>query len=172
MYGRAKLEIERVAMKLGAAIIRPGLVWGDPGAAMFGSLRNAVERLPLLPLIAPADLELALVCEDDLVLLLERLLEAWPDGAGELFVAASAHGVTFGQLLRSLSLQAGKHCRFVPVPQTPVHLGLRMLETLGVTPPFRSDSLVSLITADSEPLARATADAGRYDVSFRPYALA
>jgi nucleoside-diphosphate-sugar epimerase len=172
MYGRAKLEIEQMALDLDATIIRPGLVWGERGAAMFGALLRTVERLPVVPLITPPEAVLALVCEDDLVLLLQRLLDAWPDGPGKLFVAASEQMLTFAQLLRLLSLRAGKSCHFVSVPWMPAWLGLRALEALGMTPPFRSDSLLSLVTSDSDPCARATGRAERYGVTFRPFSVA
>jgi nucleoside-diphosphate-sugar epimerase len=169
MYGRAKLEIERLALDLGAAVIRSGLVWGPSGGAMFGALGRAVERLPIVPLLAPADLGLLLACEDDLVVLVERLLDHWPDGSEEVFVAAAAQTVTFVELLRSLSSSSGAAPPFLPVPWRIAWLGLRCAEMLGVTPPFRSDSLLSLIGSDADPLARATAQAARYGVSFRAY---
>jgi nucleoside-diphosphate-sugar epimerase len=169
MYGRAKLEIERMAMGLGATIVRCGLVWGPRGGAMFGALRHAVERLPVVPLVAPANLPVMLVCEDDLVELMERLLDSPPDGSERLFVAACEDAPTFAELLRSLSPSTSR--RFVPVPWTIAWLGLRCLELIGATPPFRSDSLLSLVGADAGALARATARAERYGVSFRPYSL-
>jgi nucleoside-diphosphate-sugar epimerase len=169
MYGRAKLEIERVAIDAGATIVRPGLVWGPQGAAMFGALRRAVERLPVVPLLAPASLGLTLVYEDDLTLLVERLLEDWPEQSGGIFVAASEQMLTYADLLRSLAPRAAKGPRFVAVPWRVVWLALSALERVGVKPPFRSDSLLGLVSADSDPLARATASAERYGVSFRPY---
>ncbi|HXE41644.1 MAG TPA: NAD-dependent epimerase/dehydratase family protein, partial [Candidatus Baltobacteraceae bacterium] len=38
LYGKAKLEIEKIALSNGALVIRPGLVWGNPPGAMFGKL--------------------------------------------------------------------------------------------------------------------------------------
>jgi nucleoside-diphosphate-sugar epimerase len=172
LYGRAKLEIERAALDAGAVVIRPGLVWGPHGAAMFGALRRAIERLPVVPLPVPAGLELSLVHEDDLALLVERLLYSWPRGAGKLLVAASRQTPTFGELLRSLALGAGRRPRFVRLPWRAAWLGLRTLEEFGMKPPFRSDSLVSLVAIDGDPLARATDRAESYGVQFRPYASA
>jgi len=169
MYGRAKLETERIALGLGAVVIRCGLVWGPQGAAMFGALRRAVERLPVVPLVAPADLRISLVCEDDLVVLLERLLDRWPDESGRLFIAAARHTLTFVELLRSLSPSAGASRHFVPVPWILAWLGLRSLELFGATPPFRSDSLLSLVRADTDPLARDTGRPECYGVDFRAY---
>jgi NADH dehydrogenase len=169
MYGRAKLEIECMTLEIGGAVIRPGLVWGPHGAAMFGALRRAVERLPVVPLVASADLDVPSVHEDDLALLLERLLVAWPDGSGKLFVAACEDMLTFGELLRSLAPEHGSTRRFVAVPWVLAWLGLRALEALGVRPHLASDRLISLVNTDSDPLARATARAERYGVTFRPY---
>jgi nucleoside-diphosphate-sugar epimerase len=172
LYGRAKLQIERAALEVGGAIVRPGLVWGPQGAAMFGALERVVGRLPIVPLLAPAELELSLVHEDDLAVLVERLLNHWPEGSAKLLVAASSQTVTFVELLRTLAQRTGRRPRFVRLPWKAVWLGLRTLEAVGATPPFRSDSLVSLVAADREPLARATDRAERYGVQFRPYSYA
>jgi nucleoside-diphosphate-sugar epimerase len=171
LYGRAKLEIERAAMGVGAAIIRPGLVWGPRGAAMFGALQRVVERLPIVPLIVPAGLELTMVHEDDLASLVERLLDLWPQGSEKLFVAASGQTLTFVELLRSLALRADKQPRFVRLPWPVVWLGLWALETVGATPPFRSDSLVGFVSIDDRPFTRATDCGERYGVHFRPYSV-
>jgi nucleoside-diphosphate-sugar epimerase len=169
-YGRAKLEIERAAFDVGACVVRPGLVWGPHGGAMFGALERAVNRLPVVPLPAPPGLEIVLVNEDDLAALVERILESWPDGSGELVVAASEEPLSFSALLRSLVIGDARHPRVVRLPWRLAWLGLRTLELVGVTPPFRSDSLVGLVAVDADPLRRATARAERFGVHFRPYA--
>jgi nucleoside-diphosphate-sugar epimerase len=168
-YGRAKLEIERAAFDLGACVIRPGLVWGPHGGAMFGALGRAVNRLPVVPLPAPPGLEMVLVNEDDLARLVERMLESWPEASGELVVAASEEPVKFDALLRSLVSGDRRRPRVVRLPWRLAWLGLRTLELVGVTPPFRSDSLVGLVAVDADPLSRATAKAERFGVHFRPY---
>jgi nucleoside-diphosphate-sugar epimerase len=168
MYGRAKLEIERMAMDMGSVVIRAGLVWGPDGAAMFGALRQAIERTPVVPVVVPPDLGVCLVFEDDLVMLLEKVLSEWPNSSGELFVAAAKEMPRFVELLRSLSPDGARR-RFVTIPWIVAWAGLRSLETLGVRPKFPSDRLVSLVNADSDPRAHATAGEDRYGVSFRPY---
>jgi nucleoside-diphosphate-sugar epimerase len=51
MYGRAKLEIEQIALSLGAIVIRPGLVYGNSPGGIFGGLVRQVKghRCVLLP---------------------------------------------------------------------------------------------------------------------------
>jgi nucleoside-diphosphate-sugar epimerase len=170
LYGRAKLASEQAALTAGAAIIRPGRVWGPRGAATFGALQRVVE-LPMVPLPVPRELELYLTHEDDLAALVEGVLDRWPVGSGKLYVAASADWIEFGQLLRSLALKAGRRPRLVQLPWRPVRLGLRILEDIGAKPPFRSDGILSLVTGDKQPLAHATDHADRYGVNFRPYRL-
>jgi nucleoside-diphosphate-sugar epimerase len=171
LYGRAKLEIELAALKAGAAVIRPGLVWGPQGAAMFGALQRALARLPVVPQPVPPGLVLNLVHEDDLAALVAGILEDWPAGSGRLYVAASARTLTFGELLRSLLPRAGRRPLVVRLPWRAVWAGLRALEVLGMPPPFSSDNLVSIAAIDRDPLGRATDGAERYGVRFRRYAL-
>jgi len=168
-YGRAKLEIERAAFEAGACVVRPGLVWGPGGGAMFGALERAVRRLPVVPLPAPPGLEMVLVNEDDLAELVERILESWPEASGELIVAACEQSLSFGALLRSLAIGDRRPPRLLRLPWRAAWLGLRALELVGVTPPFRSDSLVSLVAVDTDPFSRATTTAERFGVRFRPY---
>lgn len=168
-YGRAKLEIERAAFEAGACVVRPGLVWGPHGGAMFGTLERAVNGLPVVPLPVPPGLEIVLVNEDDLAELIERVLASWPEAAGELVVAACEQLLSFRALLHSLAKGDGRRPRLVPLPWRVAWLGLRTLELVGVTPPFRSDSLVSLVAVDTDPLSRATTTADRFGVRFRPY---
>ncbi|HTR88908.1 MAG TPA: NAD-dependent epimerase/dehydratase family protein [Solirubrobacteraceae bacterium] len=169
LYGRAKLACEHTMLGAGAASVRPGRVWGPRGAASFGALERAVLSLPVVPLPVPGELRLFLTHEDDLAALVQGLLESWPAGAGQLYVAASAQWLELGEFLRSLASRAGRRPRFLRLPWRLVWLGLRALEALGARPPFRSDGILSLATGDRQPLAHATDDAGRFGVSFRPY---
>lgn len=171
LYGRAKLAIEEAALAASAAIVRPGRVWGPQGAATFGPLQRAAQRLPVVPVPVPRELRLFLTHEDDLAALVEGLLDLWPAGSGQLYVATSADWLQFGELLRSLALKAGKRPRLLQLPWRPFRIGLRILEDIGAKPPFRSDGILSLAESDRQPLAHATDHTDRYGVTFRPYTL-
>ncbi len=171
LYGRAKLEIEQAGRGLGAAIIRPGLVWGADSGGMVGSLQRVIERRAVVPAPVPRQLEVRLTHEDDVTTLVSVILHTWPTGGGKLFVAAPSSSVMFTELLQSLAHQGRAHVRLVRVPWRIAWLGLRVSEMIGAKPSFRSDSLLSLVTHDREPLSRATAQAEHYGVYFRPYAI-
>lgn len=168
-YGRAKLEIERAALEVNATIVRPGLVWGDQGAAAFGALQSAVRRWPLLPLPVPGGLELRMVHEDDLAALAAGILSQWPLGEGKLYVAAAERPTTFMELVHSLNAPTSGRRRFVRLPWRAPWLAMRTLEACGASLSLRSDSLVSLAKTDVDPLTRATDRVERYGVRFRPY---
>jgi nucleoside-diphosphate-sugar epimerase len=171
LYGRAKLEIERIALGLGATVIRPGLVWGDEPGAMFASLGRIVSRLPIVPLIAPADLPVLMVKDTDLGLLVDDALRRPDVFAGHLAVAAARTPIGFEALLRSIAHANGCHPRFLGTPWRLAWGALRGMELVGLNPPFRSDSLVSLVAVDRAPFAEQTLDPEATAVDFRPYPL-
>jgi nucleoside-diphosphate-sugar epimerase len=51
LYGKAKLAIEEKARGAGAAVLRPGLIYGAAAGAMFGRLVTQVRNTRTLPLI-------------------------------------------------------------------------------------------------------------------------
>ena len=50
LYGRAKLEIEKIALDCGALVIRPGLVYGEGAGGMFGKLVAQMKKSSVIPL--------------------------------------------------------------------------------------------------------------------------
>src|ERR1700722_15637201 len=50
LYGKAKLETEAIARRWGVIVIRPGLIWGESSAGIFGRLVTQVEHARVLPL--------------------------------------------------------------------------------------------------------------------------
>ena len=58
LYGRAKLDIERLTLDVGGAAIRPGLVYGPDAGGMAGTLAG-LTKLPVVPVLP---LELVVEC--------------------------------------------------------------------------------------------------------------
>ena len=169
LYGRAKLEIERAGLDVGAAVVRPGLIWGPESGGMLGSLERMVERLMVVPTPVPRELEVRLTHEDDVAILIAGILGMWPADKGKVLVAVPEKPIMFADLLHSLAGQTNGQTRFVRLPWRAVWLGLQILEAIGLRPPFRSDSLVSLLASDRDPLSRATAQTEKYVMRLRPY---
>lgn len=156
LYGQAKLAVEQAARVVGGAVIRPGLVWSEDGGSLYASLRK-LARLPLLPTFT--DRKLHPAHADDVAALVRLLLDE--PSSDEAIVAAARQPLTLAQILRA----ANPRLRTVPVPWRLVWVPLRALELAGLEPPFRSDSVLSLVSLDERPFEHARAP----ETPFRPF---
>lgn len=165
MYGRAKLEIEKEAHRLGATVVRPGLIFGDLPGGMVGALTKAAGTLPVVPVIGSGRQVLYAAHEDDLARLVAYFLETERIIDGPV-VAACEDGLEFRDILRELAARQGKRIRLLPIPWRLIWAGLRAAETIGLPIAFRSDSVVSLVNQDPAPSFERTRSTG---VIFRPF---
>jgi nucleoside-diphosphate-sugar epimerase len=166
LYGKAKLLIEREAERLGATVIRPGLIYGDEPGAMVGALTRAVKSLPVVPLIGSGRQTLYLTHEDDLATLVLRLLRLERARVEGPIIAASERGKTFRGILTTLAAMNQRRVRLVPLPWRLFWGLLKASEACGVKMGFRSDSVVSLVHQDPHPRFEATRKTG---VHFRDF---
>ena len=158
LYGRAKLEMERIAQEYEAIIIRPGLVFGDSPGGMVGTLSRFIEKLPVVPQIGGAQ-EMFLVHQDDLSALIEKALAA-SDATSQPLFACNTAPIRFRDILRQLARKQ-KHTRiFIPIPWRGAWIGLKLLESLGFSAGIKSDSLISLMNPNPSPDFRITETLG------------
>jgi nucleoside-diphosphate-sugar epimerase len=152
LYGKAKLEIERVADDVGAFIIRSGLVYGSRASGgMFGSLERSVSKSAVIPLVGSGKHMQYLVHEEDLcefLLRLSREQRANPCGP---IVAASPHGWQIRDLLQAMANAQSVRVRFVPIPWRLIWLALKISELFKIKVPFKSDSVISLVGQNPKP---------------------
>lgn len=151
LYGRAKLEVEKEALRLGAFVVRPGLVYGERPGAMSGALMKAVELSPVVPLVGGGGQVLYPAHEDDVAELVHRILSGGVRGVRGPLIAASERGVTLRELLAALAARRRKKVWLVPVPWRLHWALLKSAEALGLRPRFRSDSVLSLVNQDAHP---------------------
>lgn len=142
-YGRAKLDIETVALSTGAATVRPGLVVGPNAGGMAGTLAK-LTRLPLTPCIAGVGGQFP-VLEDDFVAGICALAAA-ATVPTEAVGLAHPRPVSFPDLLRGIASLVGNPApRLVPIPWRLVSWTLQAGEALRLPLPLRSDSLLGLL---------------------------
>ncbi|MCP3980588.1 MAG: NAD-dependent epimerase/dehydratase family protein [bacterium] len=153
LYGRAKLDTERLAAERGFRVVRPGLVYGRDAGGTVGALTRLVRLSPLLPLVGSGRHELYLVHVEDLCRLIVELGDA--DGT-EPVVAAHERPLRFVEILRTLARAQGRRVLFLPVPWRLIWLKLRVLEGLGLRVGFRADSVLSLVNQQAGPDFSAT----------------
>ena len=151
LYGRAKLEIERITAPLGGWVIRPGLVYGDAPGAVFGRLVEKVRKSKFIPLPGGSRQRQYLVHDADLCAVVCRCVQSEKPACAEPVTVAHDKVWTFRELLLEIGRSMGKEVCFVPVPWRLVWAGLRLGEKLHLPLQFRSDSLVSLVHQNANP---------------------
>ena len=160
LYGKAKLEIEKIALAQGALVIRPGLVYGDDAGGMFGKLAGQVRQSTLIPLIGDGAQIQFLVHQADLCAFTENCAAGRIRPIPKILTAANPQPWPFKNLLREIARRQDKKIRFVRLPWRAVWLGLKAAEVCGLKLNFRSDSLVSLMHQNPAPDFSANAQAG------------
>jgi nucleoside-diphosphate-sugar epimerase len=151
LYGGAKLQVEKAARELGALVVRPGLIYGDGAGGIVGMLTKAVKALPIVPVIGSGNQKFVTVHIDDLCVAIEKLAREPALSNPDFPVAANEAPVTLIEILRSIAVSSGASRWFLPIPWVLPYVFLRALELVGIKPPFRSDSLLSLIRLDPKP---------------------
>jgi nucleoside-diphosphate-sugar epimerase len=151
LYGKAKLAIEKEAIKAGAIVIRPGLVFGMHAGGMIGSLKRVVSAFGIVPLIGNGTQMLYTTHEDDLCHLIFRISTEDLMNISEPIIAASEKAKTFRSILEILANSMRRKVIFIPLPWRLVWAGLKVFEMLGLHVGLRSDSVMSLVTPCPEP---------------------
>jgi nucleoside-diphosphate-sugar epimerase len=166
MYGRAKLMIEREAAARGGSVIRPGLVFGPDAGGVTGALVLAATRLPIVPIPAGGDQRLFLTHDADLCRLVTVIAHTEHLEPGAPILAAATRPWTLREIIETIARARGRSPVFLPIPWRAVWGGLKAGELLHLPMPFRSDSMVSLVTQDPAPSFESLE---RLDVGFRDF---
>ena len=167
LYGRAKLDTERIALDLGMAVVRLGLVYGPGWGGMAGSLKKMAE-LPVVPVVGAKSYQYT-VHEEDLadafvVLAHASKLPNIPLGI------ANPEPVPFRLLMERIAAAAGRpRSRLIPLPWRPLYAALWLGERTPVKLPFRADSLLGLVRP--APGVSGVEDVYGLGIHLRPFTL-
>lgn len=151
LYGKAKLEIEKIALNYGAHVVRSGLVYSDSPGGMFGKLTEQVRNASLIPLIGDGSQIQFLVHHEDLCNIVERCASGSINSNTKLITASNSNPWKFKKLLIEIARRFNKNIKFISLPWRLVWLGLKAAELCGLKLKFRSDSLVSLMHQNTSP---------------------
>lgn len=139
VYGRTKLAIEDLALDTGAAVVRPGLVWGEEPGGMYAGLVKAA-ALPVTPLPGGGRQIQHLVHHDDLAAVVAAAARELPS---EPVSVAHPDPVSLRQIV-STERTHRRWAWTLFVPVSLAHLGLRGVEAVGFASRLRADGLVAL----------------------------
>jgi len=151
-YALSKLKVEEEARRLGAYIVRPGLVFSEHPQGMISSIRRIVEIAPIVPILSGGKQKLYPCYDKDLANFITTILTPQcPIPAGVPLVAAHPAGQEFATILANCAKMLKKHTTFINIPWRWAWLLLKGLEVIGFRPKMSSDSLLGLVYYDRSP---------------------
>jgi nucleoside-diphosphate-sugar epimerase len=167
LYGRAKLDTERIALGLGMAVVRLGLVYGPGWGGMAGSLKK-MANLPVVPVVGAKSYQYT-VHEEDLAEAFVVLTQA-PKLPSIPLGLANPEPVPFCELMERIAAATRRpHSRFIAIPWRPLYAALWLGERTPVKLPFRADSLLGLVRP--APAVSGAEDVSGLGIRLRPFAL-
>ena len=166
LYGKGKLEVERITHSLQGWVIRPGLVHGDRPGGVFGRLVESVRRSRILPVPGTGMQPMYLVHEADLAEAVLQCIRGENRACETPVTVAHEQPWSFRSLLLAIGRAMDREIVFLSVPWRLMWAGLRLAEALKIPVGFRADSLVSLVSQNSKPTLNAFRILG---VSCRPF---
>lgn len=151
MYGRAKLQTEKIAEGLGGVVVRPGLLYGPGAGGMVGMLSRLVRALPLVPVLVGDDRPLYLAHQDDATSLIAQIAGGAEGETSRPIIAAAPDPHPLREVLEVIARTEGRRRLFLRVPWRLVYLPLRAAELARLPLPLRADSARSIATLDPDP---------------------
>ena len=153
------------ASALDWTILRPTMIYGDPGDRNLSRLLSLLGRAPVLPVPGGQRLQQPVHAADvaDAVLAAAER----PAAAGRSYDVAGPEPLTFTELLQTAARAVASRTRFVPVPLSPVLAAARGYELLSRSPRIRAEQVRRL----AEDKAFAIDDAMR-DLDYAPRSFA
>jgi uncharacterized protein YbjT (DUF2867 family) len=160
--GRGERAVQQAFPR--ATIVRPSAMFG-PGDALFGTLADLAQLLPVLPLIGGGHTRLQPVYVEDVAEAIARVI-ADPQTAGQTYELAGPTVYTLRELFTLALGIIGKKRLLVPLPFVAAEAQARLLELLPN--PLLTRSQVDLLRADN--VASATLP-GLRDLNILPKAI-
>jgi nucleoside-diphosphate-sugar epimerase len=156
IYGKTKFRLEQRVLMNGGAAVRAGIVFGAHAGGIFGSLVGAISAHRAVPVIRTSRC-LQLSYRNSLVEVVLDILER--EGSG-LFAGAGNASYSMREIAESMSRALGQRRLLIPASPTFIFAACVLAETIGVSSPFRSDSVRSLQSGPSAEAIAALKNSG------------
>ena len=155
LYGKGKLEVERITHSLGGWVIRPGLVHGDNPGGMLGRLVGSVKRSRIVPIPGKGTQPMYLAHEADIAESVLQCIRGEKRTCVTPVTVAHEQPWTFRSVLAAVGRAMDRDVVLLSIPWQLMWAALRLAEAMRMPIGFRSDSLVSLVYLNSTPTLNA-----------------
>ena len=143
-YGKIKLEIEQIAFKYNALILRPCLIYGNDTAGIFGRLLKVINSRNIIPIIGSGNQPMHLVHIDDLCNFLIYYIENIDYKPKLPITAGYPTSYTLRDIIYNLALHKKNKPLLIPIPWRIAWILLKVFELCKFNFKFSSDNLLGL----------------------------
>jgi len=149
IYGKNKVIVENYFLRKGATIIRPGLIWGEANlGGMFNKLNNITKMFPICPVISKT--YIFMIHETDLIKFLTTKIQKRNFG-NKVYTLAFPKAISFKDVVIECSKINKRRIILIPTPWQIFYVTLKLIETLNIPFPIKTDNLIGLIKTNSNP---------------------
>jgi hypothetical protein len=140
-YSQLKINIEKKALKYGAKIIKPGMIWSNKPKSWFGNVNSIVDlTYILLPLIGNGERHIYMVYLDDFI---NNLFKICSNKNKVKFAVFNNETFSFRNLIKKICLKKRKNVIFLPIPSGLIYIFFKILYMLKILSADTYDSLQS-----------------------------
>ena len=148
-YGKNKMIVENYFLRKGATIIRPGLIWGEGDlGGMFNKLNNIAKMFPICPVISKT--YIFMIHETDLIKFLITKIQK-RTFANKVYTLAFPKAISFNDVVIECSKINKRRIILIPMPWQIFYVTLKLIETLNIPFPIKTDNLMGLIKTNPIP---------------------
>ncbi len=145
IYGKTKLEIEKVAKEYGVINLRAGLFFGGE-SKLIEKISNICKKLPIIPLIGNGNFKLHLCHYEDLSNFIIKIYNDKYCDVSKIYYCCAKTSITFKNLIKKIS----NYKVTIPVPVYLIIIFLKLIETIKIKLPLNLDNLYGLIEYNNE----------------------
>ena len=148
-YGKIKFEIENLAIKYNAIIIRPGLIYSQQSqGGIFGSVVNLIKKLPIIPLVGDGK-QLQYMCKlNELCILIYNLINM-KNLNTKIIIAANTEPIEFKEIINIIIKKYKIKKTIIFFPTFVIFYILKFVECFYSNLSVKSDNLISLLNPNT-----------------------
>jgi nucleoside-diphosphate-sugar epimerase len=140
-------------------IVRPTMIYGDPGDRNMARLLRVLRRWPVVPVPGGGKRLQQPVHVDDLSDAIVHALES-AAAVGKAYDVAGPEAIPFRQVLADAGAAVGRAPRLLPIPIRPAIALLRAYERVAAAPRLKAEQLERLAEDKAFDISEARADLG------------
>jgi nucleoside-diphosphate-sugar epimerase len=143
-YGKIKFELENLALKYGAIVIRPAFIVSNKPGGIYGKIVKLLRHNKFIPYFL-SRIPFYVTYENELLNFIHLLINSQKNIESNIFSCFNKNSIDFSDFLKITSKNLKLNNIFIPISASVVLLLLKTIEVVKPDVKFSSDSFSGLI---------------------------